>query len=129
MRKSHFFIFGHFWAKIGPNFKIFDLLRTAFSIILSIYLVFNFLCNFIHQIQLVLILWSKIEDFRSDFASKFTIGKYKGPEVQTAIVSRPCEIFKFRKKRSLRSDEIFDIRKTCKNDPGPPYRFNARGEQ
>ena len=72
----------------------------------------------------VLILWPKIDDFEGNFSSNFSIGKYRGRKIQMVIFSSPSKIASFPKKRLLRSDEIFDISETCKNDPGPPYRLN-----
>ena len=65
--------------------------------------------------------------FGGKFWTNFNIGKSRGPEIQMAIFSKPFKIFKFRQKRCLRIDGIFNMSFTCKNDPRPPYRLNSSG--
>ena len=45
------------------------------------------------KIQVLLLVWSEIENLRGDFYSNFSIGKDRGPRIETQILSELFKIF------------------------------------
>ena len=79
MNKSYFYVFGHFFTKIGQSSEKFWYFMNQ-----NLMNIFN-LVDF--QLFVVFILCPRIDDFRVDFPSKFTMEEYRGLEIQMVIFS------------------------------------------